>query len=64
MFQAHDKKQQSASVGSEVDDEEAKSSQDYNLEKMTVPKPTGNKGGDSVDYDDDDDDDEMDDRSV
>ena len=58
MFQARDKKQQSASVGSEVDDEEAKSSQDNNLEKMTVPKPTSNKGGDSVD------DAEMDDRSV
>lgn len=57
---ARDKKQQSASVGSEVDDEEAKSSQDNNLEKMTVPKPTSNKGADS----DDDDDDEMDDRSV
>lgn len=56
-----DKKQQSASVGSEVDDEEAKSSQDNNLEKMTVPKPTSNKAGDS---DDDDDDDDVDDRSV
>ena len=59
MFQARDKKQQSASVGSEVDDEEAKSSQDNNLENMTVPKPTSNKAGDS-----DDDDDDVDDRSV
>ena len=49
------------SVGSEIGDEEGKSSQDNDLEKMTVPKPKGGKKGDG---DSDSDDDTFDDRSV
>jgi len=46
-------------VGSEADDEEGKSSQENNLEKMTVPKPKTGKEADS-----DSDDETFDDRSV
>ena len=44
-------------MGSEIDDEEGKSPQDNDLEKMTVPKPKADKGADS-----DSDDDAFDDR--
>ena len=47
------------SVGSEIGDEEGKSSQDNDLENMTVPKPKVDKKGD-----DDSDDDAYDDRAV
>lgn len=59
---ARDRKHHSLSVGSEVDDEEGKSSQDIDVEKMVVPKPKAkakNKGADS-----DSDEDGLDDRSV
>lgn len=55
---ARDRKQHSASLGSEVDDEEAKGSQDNDLEKMTVPKPKG------ANEEDDDSEDDLEDRSV
>ena len=58
MFEARDRKQHSASLGSEVDDEEAKGSQDNDLEKMTVPKPKG------ANEEDDDSEDDLEDRSV
>ncbi|XP_068686197.1 protein IWS1 homolog [Montipora foliosa] len=55
---ARDRKQHSGSLGSEADDEEAKGSQDNDLEKMTVPKP---KGANEEDGDSEDD---LEDRSV
>ena len=61
LFAARDRKHNSMSVGSEIGDEEGKSSQDNDLEKMTVPKPKGGKKGDG---DSDSDDDAFDDRSV
>lgn len=56
---ARDMKHRSISAGSEVDDGQGKSSQDNDLEKMTVPKPKADKGGES-----DSDDDAFDERTA
>lgn len=58
IFVARDMKHRSISAGSEVDDGEGKSSQDNDLEKMTVPKPKADKGEES------DSDDAFDDRTA
>ena len=60
LFIARDRKHHSLSMGSEVDDEEGKSAQGDDLEKMVVPKPTAKvKEADS-----DSDDDAFDNKSV
>ena len=50
---ARDRKHHSMSMGSEVDDEEGKSAQGDDLEKMVVPKPTAKDKEADSDSDDD-----------
>ncbi|CAH3198237.1 unnamed protein product [Porites evermanni] len=57
---ARDRKHHSLSMGSEVDDEEGKSAQGDDLEKMVVPKPTAK----DKEADSDSDDDAFDNKSV
>ena len=60
LFIARDRKHHSLSMGSEVDDEEGKSAQGDDLEKMVVPKPTAK----DKEADSDSDDDAFDNKSV
>lgn len=60
LFIARDRKHHSLSIGSEVDDEEGKSAQGDDLEKMVVPKPTAK----DKEADSDSDDDAFDNKSV
>ena len=60
LFIARDRKHHSLSMGSEVDDEEGKSAQGDDLEKMVVPKPTAK----DKEADSDSDDDDFDNKSV
>ena len=60
LFIVRDRKHHSLSMGSEVDDEEGKSAQGDDLEKMVVPKPTAK----DKEADSDSDDDTFDNKSV